>query len=63
MLRSLLGNSLLFSKSDAIWKAKRKAIAHAFYKDRLAKMLDVLKTETMVSIKSWLAKISTDGEV
>ena len=41
--KNLFGDSFIFSKSDATWKQKRKATAHAFYKDRLANMLDVLK--------------------
>jgi cytochrome P450 len=39
----LFGNSFLFSKADEIWKAKRKACSHAFYKERLVHMLEVLK--------------------
>jgi len=31
----LLGRAFLFAKGDADWKAKRKACAHAFYKERL----------------------------
>ena len=39
VLKSLFGNSFLFSQSDEVWKAKRKAMAHAFYKNRLVVML------------------------
>ena len=39
----LFGKSFLFSKGDAVWKSKRKACAHAFYKDRLEQMLEILK--------------------
>ena len=39
----LFGNSFLFSKADAIWKAKRQASAHAFYKDKLVVMLETMK--------------------
>ena len=39
----MLGKSFLFTKGDEIWKAKRKAVSHAFYKDRVESMLDVLK--------------------
>ena len=42
-MKDLLGNSFLFSKGDAVWKAKRKACAHAFYKDQLKVMMEVLK--------------------
>ena len=43
VFKNLFGDSFIFSKSDATWKQKRKAAAHAFYKDRLVHMLDVLK--------------------
>ena len=42
MTNKLLGNSFLFSKTDELWKAKRKACAHAFYKDRLTMMMHSL---------------------
>ena len=41
--KDLLGNSFLFSRGDAVWKEKRQACAHAFYKDRLQIMCGVLK--------------------
>ena len=41
--KNLFGNSFFFSKGDDIWKKKRRASAHAFYKDRLVHMLDALK--------------------
>jgi cytochrome P450 len=43
VLKPLLGDAILFSKADEAWKAKRKAISHAFYRDRMVFMLDVLK--------------------
>ena len=46
MFSDLLGSSLLFGPGDEDWRRKRKACAHAFYKDRLRVMLDVLKDNT-----------------
>ena len=43
LFKNLLGNSFLFSKSDDVWKSKRKAIAHAFYKNRLIGMLAMFR--------------------
>ena len=40
VFKKFLGHSFLLSKGDAMWKAKRKACAHAFYKDRLDKMME-----------------------
>ena len=44
MFKQMLGESFVFSKGDEIWKQKRKAVSHAFYKERLAHMMDMLKT-------------------
>ena len=43
----LLGKSFLFSKGDDVWKAKRKACSHAFYKERLVFMLETLKDKSV----------------
>ena len=41
--RKLMGESFLFSPTNEAWKAKRKACAHAFYKERLLHMGEILK--------------------
>ena len=43
IFKNLLGDSFFFQKSNDLWKKKRQATAHAFYKNRLVHMLDVLK--------------------
>ena len=43
MFSDLIGNSFIFSHNDKRWKEKRKACAHAFYKERLNFMIEVLK--------------------
>ena len=43
VFKNFFGSSFVFSKSDDLWKTKRKATAHAFYKDRLVHMLDALR--------------------
>ena len=43
LLSPMLGDSILFSKNDEIWKTRRKAISHAFYKDKISHMLEVFK--------------------
>ena len=53
--KNLLGNSFLFSKGDHIWKKKRQATSHAFYKDKLVHMLDVLKDTVLATQRKWLA--------
>ena len=51
------GKSFIFSKTDDLWKLKRKATAHAFYKDRLGSMLEVLKDQVSLSVDRWTKKI------
>lgn len=53
----LLHKSFLFSEGDAIWKAKRKACAHAFYKDRLVHMLELLKDKIEEDCDRWTEQI------
>ena len=43
MFEKLAGDSFLFAYGDETWKMKRKACAHAFYKDRLTLMVNTLK--------------------
>ena len=49
----LLGKSFLFSKGDDVWKAKRKACSHAFYKERLVNMLETFKVTVMDRFRQW----------
>ena len=46
-MQNLLGDSFLFSKGDEKWKAKRKGLGHAFYKDKLVVLLDTLKARLL----------------
>ena len=55
--KNLFGKSFLFSPSDDVWKAKRKGLAHAFYKDKLIPMLENLKHYTLVQQSKWLTQI------
>ena len=62
MFKNLLGSSILFGPSDEDWRQKRKAIAHAFYKDRLTHMLDVLKVETGKKVDQWREEIAASED-
>ena len=60
--KPILGESFLFSQTDEHWKAKRKACAHAFYKDRLTLMLDTLKEQILKNFERWQEEIGkSDG--
>ena len=57
IFKNFFGSSFLFSKSDDVWKAKRKGVAHAFYKDKLLVMLDQLKNYTLKTQQRWMTEI------
>lgn len=58
-----MGKSFIFSRSDEVYKAKRKACAHAFYKEKLVKMLESIKDKMELYCEKWSAEIeaSEDG--
>ena len=47
------GDSFLFQKGDALWKAKRKATSHAFYKERMVEMTQTLKGKIGTYCEQW----------
>ncbi len=49
ILKNLLGHAFTFAKNDDLWKAKRRAMAHAFYKDKTVHMLDALRSYIMAA--------------
>lgn len=55
--KELIGESFLFSASTDVWRAKRKACSHAFYKDRLDNMMDCLKNIISEQVNLWNMKI------
>lgn len=58
LYKDLLGNSFLFSKGDSIWKAKRQACGHAFYKEQLKIMMEVLKGKIEYYFDIWNQEIT-----
>ena len=61
MFKNFYGDSFLFSKTDANWKAKRAATAHAFYRERMIHMLEVLKSKIGEACLTWSQKITDEG--
>ena len=61
MFEEIIGQSFVFAHNDENWKAKRKACAHAFYKDRLVHMLETLKDITERTFSKWAAKVKENG--
>ena len=62
IFKDLLGSSFLFSKGDKIWKAKRQAVAHAFYKDQLKVMMEVLKSKIDIYFDIWHKEIEASPD-
>lgn len=56
------GRAFFFSKADELWKKKRKACSHAFYKDRMEHMLEVLKDKIEEDCLQWMAEIEASEE-
>jgi cytochrome P450 len=53
--KKLLGNSILFAKSDVVWQRKRKALSAALYKEKVKQMLEMIKNVTMDVIENeWM---------
>ena len=50
MFENIMPTSFVFSPGNDDWKNKRKAAAHAFAKERLSKMIELLKDQLMVKI-------------
>ena len=57
IFEDIMGKSFLFAKGDEDWNRKRKACAHAFYKDRMECMLEVLKDKLDILITGWNREI------
>lgn len=53
-MKNFFGNSFLLSKSDEKWKAKRKGLGAAFYKDKLIVHMNLLKHHTHKTMQDWL---------
>lgn len=49
----LLGESTLFEASNQSWAAKRKVLSTAFYKEKLTKMVVLIKEEVRKSLAHW----------
>ena len=60
--KKVLGDSIFNSKIDEEWKRKRKAVSHAFYKDRLGHYGENLKTMIMESFREWESKIDASPD-
>ena len=56
LISPLMGRALILSKSDEEWKIKRKSMSSAFYKNKLRKLIEVVKDTTLREMKEWKDK-------
>ena len=57
MFEDVAPETFVFQVGGELWARKRKACAHAFYKDRLEKMMEVLKEKLNTMVDKWNAQI------
>jgi len=53
LLYPLMGDSILLAASTESWSMKRKSLSTAFYKDKLIKMCDLVKSTLREVLNSW----------
>ena len=56
----LVGQSIVFAKSNDEWATKRKRLSSSFYKDKLIKMFDIINTTVNKKLHSW--QINFEGQ-
>ena len=54
-----MGSGFITAKGDEQWRIKRKACAHAFYKEKLVNMLEVMKNIVEKRFEELLGQIKT----
>lgn len=62
ILYPLMGDSILQAASTEDWAKKRKSLAVAFYKDKMLKMIDLVKGCMEQSVLEWRHKYSSTGQ-
>ena len=48
-----MGESILLSESNSDWSNKRKVLSTAFYKDKLIKMIEIIKELLKEVVIDW----------
>lgn len=57
-----MGDSILFQESSELWAKKRKSLSVAFYKEKLMKMLEVVKKCMEDKILEWRKNFVSTGK-
>ena len=48
-----MGDTIILSRSNEEWALKRKIVSSSFYKDKLMKMVDIIKATIHKKIVFW----------
>lgn len=61
VMKRLMGESILLARSTEQWSKKRKTLSPAFYKEKLAKMVDITKSIVNTSVEQIREKYAKTG--
>lgn len=61
VLYPLMGDSILQAESTNDWEKKRKSLSVAFYKEKMLKMIDIVKDCMRSSMIDWKEKYAKTG--
>jgi hypothetical protein len=53
IFKNLTGDGILFSPSNENWSIRRKSLTAAFYKDKLIKMIELMKSIAFERTQIW----------
>lgn len=62
ILYALMGEALVFRRSDEEWSIRRKHISVAFYKEKLLKFSEIIKDILIKRMKMWREKYVNGGK-
>ena len=52
-LYPLVGDSILFQKSNEIWREKRRALSSVFYKGKIIRMIENIQVAIKTTMFEW----------
>lgn len=52
VMKPMMGESILLARSNELWSRKRKSLSTAFYKDKLSKMMDIIRNVVTNYVKA-----------
>ena len=56
LMKPLVGDGILFAPTNENWNIRRKTITAAFYKEKLLKMVEIIKHQAVKNAENWRSK-------